>query len=146
MQQLFWHPARDNPLDYLESGLRKLVDRNGNPVVIRKLTSGGKFTIQIADQKPIEVHSNLEACYCLNRIEVVLDTDYMNWLNEVDKEIVTFGLDCTHSDLIGEYPWREWFEGGVTPKVATAEALYNEGFFEEENKVDIPWDIGFRTS
>ncbi len=132
MHQLFWHSARDNPLDYLESGLRKLVDRNDNPITIRKLLSGGKFTIQIADQKPIEVHSNLEACYCLNQIEVGLDTDYMNWLEAVDKEIVIIGLDYTHGDLTGEHPWREWFSNNITPKAAAVAALDNEGFFNED--------------
>jgi hypothetical protein len=41
------------------------------------------------------------------------------WLRAVDKWLLRFG-SCDHQ-AIGEYPWREWFDRGISPKTAAYE-------------------------
>ncbi len=60
--------------------------------------------------------------------EMATDTDFITWMHEVDNEVDAIVGMSVHD--LPDQPFRDWFDAGMEPDEAAADALEDAGWSE----------------
>lgn len=55
-----------------------------------------------------------------------MDMTFKQWMKEVNREVISQAGVSVHD--LGDQPFSDWYESGMTPQEAAYEALVDEGF------------------